>query len=64
MADRANPADARHERGHLVERTAFDKLLKAAKLSDMKLSIFYLAQIIEVDGDFAVTFDARHGMID
>ena len=59
MADRANAADSRGDRRHLIERPAFGELLEAAHLRDMERRIGDLAILVEVDGDLRVAFDAR-----
>ena len=58
VADRADAADAGHERGHLVERPAFAELLEAAELGDVELRVGDVALVVQLDGDPAVAFDA------
>ena len=58
MADRADAADARHDRRHLVERAALAELLEAAELGDVEVGVGDLAGVVEVDGDLGVALDA------
>ena len=58
MADRANSADARGDGRHFVEGPAFGEFLEAAKLRDVERRVGDLAVLVEVNGDFRVTFDA------
>ena len=64
MADRADAADARHQRWHLGERAALAELLKAAKLGDMKAGILDAPVLVEMQGDLGVAFDAGHRIDD
>ena len=59
---RADAADARHQAGHLVERTAFGKLLEAAHLRDVEVRVFHLALAVQLDRDLAVPFQAGYGI--
>ena len=59
MADRADAADARGDRRHLVKRPAFGELLEAAHLGDVELRVGDLARVVEIDRDLGVAFDAR-----
>ena len=43
VADRADAADARHDRGHLVDRAALDDALEAPELGDVELRVDHLA---------------------
>ena len=62
MAHRADAADARHQRWHLVERTSFTQLFEAAVLGNVKESIVDLALIVQVDRDLGMSFDAGDGI--
>src|SRR5579863_1544193 len=62
MRDWADAADPRHEARHLVERPAFAEALEAAHLRDMKVRILDFALVVELDGDFAVSFKACDGI--
>ena len=58
VADRADAADARRDRGHLVIRPAFRELLEPAHLRHMKLRPLHVAVIVDMDGDPGVSLDA------
>ena len=58
VADRADAADAGHERRHLVERAALAQLLEAAQLRDVELGVAHAARVVELQGDPGVTLDA------
>ena len=60
MADRADPADAGHQRRHFSKRAPFAELLETAELGDMEASIFHVPVLIEVQRDFRVALDAGH----
>ena len=62
VRDRANAADARHQARHLVERAAFGELLKAAHLRHVEVRVLHLALAVQLDGDLAVSFQARYGI--
>jgi len=62
MRHRADAADARHQAGHLIKRSALGELLKAAHLRYMEVRVFHLALSVELDGDFAVAFKACDGI--
>ena len=64
VADRADPADARHERRHLRERAALAELLEAAELGDVEIRLFHAALLVEVDRDLGVPLDAGDGVDD
>ena len=58
MAHRADAADARHQRRHLVERPAFAEFLEAAELRDVEMRVFDVALVVEVERDLGVALDA------
>ena len=62
VRDRADAADARHQAGHLIERTALGEALKAAHLGDVKVCVLHFALGVELDGDLAVAFKACNGI--
>ena len=62
MRDRADAADARHQAGHLIERPALGEPLEAAHLGDVEVRVLDLALAVELDGDFAVAFEAGNGI--
>jgi hypothetical protein len=64
VADRTNAADAGGDRGHLIERSALDEFLEAAKLGDMEERFGDLAVVVEMNGDLGVTLDPRHRVYD
>ncbi len=57
MADRTDAADARHDRGHLVDRAALHDALEATELGDMEMGVHDLTLLIELDGDLGVALD-------
>ena len=64
VADRADAADARHQRGHLVKRTAFAQLLEAAELGHVKACFLDPAVFVQVERDLGMAFDARNRIDD
>ena len=64
MADRADAADARHQRGHLGEGAAFAEFFEAAELGDVEMGVVDASVIVEVQGDLGVAFDAGHRVDD
>ena len=64
MAHRANPADARHQRRHLVERAVLAEFLKAAQLRDVQARVGYLAVVAQLDGHLGVAFDSCYRVDD
>ena len=62
VAHRADATDARHQRGHFVERPALAELFKAAELRHVKARIRNLSLLIELNCNFPVAFDAGHGI--
>ena len=64
VADRADAADARHQRRHLVKRPAFAQLLEAAELGDVKAGFFDPAVFVQVKRDLGMAFDARNRIDD
>ena len=64
VADRADAADARHERRHLGEGPALAELLEAAELGDVEMRLLDAAVVVEVDGDLGVALDAGDGVDD
>src|ERR1039458_9614456 len=57
MADRADAADARHKRGHLVQRAALADPLKATELRHVEMGVSDLTRLVQLDGDLGVSFD-------
>ena len=53
VADRADAADARHERRHLVRTAGPRRIFEAAELRHVELGVFDLARFVQVDGDLA-----------
>ena len=65
MAHRANAADARHQRRHLVERPVLAEFLEAAQLRDVQPRVRPLRPSSSMlHGDLGVAFDARHRIDD
>ena len=64
MADRANAANARHQRRHLVKWPAFAQLLEAAELGDVKAGVLNPSVFVQVERDLGMAFDARHRIDD
>src|ERR1035437_2997319 len=64
MAHRADAADARRDRRHLVIGPAFGEFFETAHLGHMKVRVGDMARIIQVDIDLGVPFDARDGVDD
>ena len=64
MAYRTDAADARHQRRHLVKRTAFAQLLEAAELGDVKAGVLDPAFFVEMQRDLGMAFDAGHRIDD
>ena len=62
VADRADAANARGDRRHLVERAALDEFFESADLGDVQLRIGDDSLVIEVDVDFGVSLDAGDGI--
>src|ERR1051326_6103234 len=60
MAYRADAADPRHQIGHLEKGPAFTEFFKPAKLGNMEVCRFYSSLVVQVDGDFCVSFQPRH----
>src|SRR5579871_2510335 len=60
VADRANTADARRQRGHFVEWAALAELLEAAHLRHVEARVRNLALRVKLDRDLGVSFDARY----
>ena len=58
MAHRADAADARHQRRHLVKRPAFAELLEAAELGDVEVGFLDVALLVQMDRDLGVALDA------
>ena len=59
VADRADAADSRRDRRHLVVGPALDELLEAADLGHVELRVNHLTGVVELDRYPGVTFDAR-----
>ena len=64
MAHRADAADARRDRRHLVKWPAFGEFFEAAHLGHVKLGVGDMARIVQKDVDLGVAFDARDGVDD
>src|SRR6185437_4184427 len=62
MRHRADAADTCHQGRHFVERPPLAEALKTAHLRHMEISVRYFTVFIEMNGDFAVPFQARHGI--
>jgi len=60
VRDRANAADARHQAGHLVVGAALREPLESPYLRNMEVRILNLALTVQLNGDFAVPFQARY----
>src|SRR5664279_6170245 len=60
MADRADAADARHQRRHLIKRAALAKFLKPAELGDMEVGFLDVARLVQMERDFGVTLNPGH----
>ena len=56
VADRTNTADTRGDRQHFIVQTAFAEFLETPYLRDMKIGFIHIALVIQIYGDFAVTF--------
>ena len=61
MADRADPADALGDLGHLEVGAAFAELFQAAELVHVQEGRLDLAPVVEVDRDAGVALDAGDG---
>ena len=57
VADRADAADAGHQRRHLVERAPLADPLEAPELRDVEMGVDHLAAVVELDGDPGVALD-------
>ena len=64
VADRADAADARHQRRHFGKRAAFAEFLKAAELRNVEAGILDVAVLVEVQRDLRVALDAGYGIND
>src|SRR3974377_356104 len=64
MAHRADTADTRHQRGHLVEWPPFAQFLKAAELRYVEARILDAAILIQVQRDLRMAFNASHRLDD
>ena len=64
VADRADAADAGHDRRQLVHRPALADALEAAELGDVEVGVGDLAVVVELDGDLGVALDPGHGVDD
>ena len=60
VADRANAADARCDRRHLVVGPTLDELLEPTDLGHVELRVGHLPRVVELDRDLGVTLDPRH----
>src|ERR1035438_2050123 len=58
VADGANAADARHERGHLIERPALAELFEPAELRHVEIGLFHAALFVQVQRDLGMALDA------
>src|SRR3954469_13406996 len=58
MRYRADAANARHQCGHLRERSPFTDLLESADLRYMKMSINDVAALVGLQRDLRVPFDS------
>ena len=64
MADRADAADARHQRRHLVKRTALAELLEAAELGDVEARVLDPPVFVQMQRDLGMAFDAGNRIDD
>ena len=64
VADRADAANARGDRGHFVEWAPFGEFLETAKLGDVELGVGHPAFVVQTNGDLRMTFDAGHRIDD
>src|SRR6516162_9411231 len=64
MAHGTNAADARHQRGHLIEWPPFAQLLKASELRYVEARILDAAVFVQMQRDLRMAFDARHRIDD
>src|SRR5215467_1342222 len=64
MANRANSADPRHQRWHLVEWAALTQLLETTKLRDVEACILDAAVFVQVQRDLRMAFNAGHRIDD
>jgi hypothetical protein len=62
VRDRTDAAQALHHDRYLPERTALDKLFKAAEFDDVQAHLTNVIVFVEKQGDLAMTFDARDGV--
>src|ERR1035438_945921 len=60
MADRADAANARHERWHLIKRAALAEFLEPAELGDVEIGFLDVALLVQMERDFGVPLDAGH----
>jgi hypothetical protein len=61
MADRANATDARRDGRHFKEHSSLAESLETTKLIDVKVSVFDLVCIVQVDRHAGVPLDAGYG---
>ncbi len=64
MAHRADPANARHQRRHLIEGPVLAELLESAQLGDVQARVSNLAVVTQLYGHLGVTFYARYRIDD
>ena len=62
VADRANAANAGHQRGHLLNWPALAEFLEPAELGDVELRVLHLSVVTQSDRDFGMAFDAGYGI--
>src|SRR5205085_12293215 len=58
VADRANAADARHQRWHLGKRTPFAEFFESPELGYVEMGIFHTSLVVEEQGNLGVSLDA------
>lgn len=61
VANGADAADAFGDLGHFVEESAFAEFFESAELVDVESGSFDVSGVVELDGDFGMSFDASHG---
>src|SRR5271166_1391911 len=60
MADRTNPADARSDARHLIERASLGEFFESSHLRDVELGARNSTVAIQLNDDLRMSFDARH----
>src|SRR4029078_750326 len=60
MANRADTANAGHQRWHLRERATFTELFETTELRYMEASVFDMALLVEMNGDLGVALNSSY----